>query len=135
MQKPGKGLFQNDVILYLTALSQISQPIILSDLLKPLFWIHRFHLICKLSWSQSCRAAFAPRRSCIVSRARLIQISTIRTLCLHRDFVSSTTQLIQILRGTQQEKLLSPLPFKSSNKRVICKEKNSHYNWPSQWVR
>ena len=71
----------------------------------------------------------------LVSRARLIQILTIRTLCLHRDFVSSTTQLIQILRGAQQEKLLTSLPFKSSNKRVICEEKTSHYNWPSQWVR
>ena len=52
-----------------------------SDILRPLFWLHRFRLICKLSRSQSCRAAFAPRRSCIVSRARLIQILTI--LCLH----------------------------------------------------
>ena len=97
-----------------------------------IFWLPWFCLICKLSWSRSCRAPFAPRRSCIVSRARLIQILTIRTLCLHRDFVSYPTQLIQILRGSQHEKLPDSLLCKRSTS-YLQRSKILH-NWPLQWV-
>ena len=98
------------------------------------FWLPWFCLICKLSWSRACRAPFAPRRSCIVSRARLIQILTIRTLCLHRDFVSYPTQLIQILRGSQQEKLLCK---RSTSKVISAKNgdlKSSIIGFASGWV-
>ena len=67
-----------------------------------------------------------------LSRARLIQILTIRTLCLHRDFVSYPTQLIQILRGSQHEKLPDSLLCKRSTS-YLQRSKILH-NWPLQWV-
>ena len=78
---------------------------------------------CDLWWSFWW--SFLP----ILSRARLIQILTIRTLCLHRDFVSSPTQLIQILTGSQQEKLPDSLlckrPAQKSHIFIFCKELRS----------
>ena len=113
---------------------EVKSLVILNCMNSQIFWLPWFCLICKLSWSRSCRAPFAPRRSCIVSRARLIQILTIQTLCLHRDFVSYPTQLIQILRGSQQEKLLCK---RFTSKVIFAKNgdlKSSIIGFSSGWV-